>query len=122
MPERDALIRNQIDRFELEGILDTPVDRLSGGERSRVAIARACQPGVKLVLLDEPFAALDHSARSRMEKVLVRNFSDLHSPVLIVASHDPPMSQNFFTAVWQGSQNLKSSLREFSVVTEGPKD
>lgn len=114
--EREARIKALIDRFELIGFLETPVEKLSGGEKARVAIARAMSSDAQLVLLDEPFAALDHQARERLEKVLVRNFSDSVAPVLIVASHDPPISQNFFTAVWQGTEKSEGSVRDFSVV------
>lgn len=53
----------------IAGLLDQPVEDLSGGERQRVALARALLTVPSVLLLDEPFSALDLEAR---EKILLR--------------------------------------------------
>jgi molybdate transport system ATP-binding protein len=76
---------------ELLGIghlLDRMPDRLSGGERQRVAIARALLTSPKLLLMDEPLAALDLARKNEILPYLERLHDELEIPVLYV-SHSP---------------------------------
>ncbi|MEM1415397.1 MAG: ATP-binding cassette domain-containing protein, partial [Myxococcota bacterium] len=60
---------------------------LSGGERQRVALARALVAGPRLLLLDEPLAALDLPARRRLRRVLAGYLRERSLPALVV-THD----------------------------------
>ena len=74
--------------FGLETLLDRFPARLSGGERQRVALARALAPRPELVLLDEPFSALDGERKAEVWQVLDRWLTAQGAAMLLV-SHDP---------------------------------
>jgi molybdate transport system ATP-binding protein len=60
---------------------------LSGGEAQRVALARALAPGPRLLLLDEPFAALDAPTRARLRRDLRALLQTLGTPAILI-THD----------------------------------
>jgi sulfonate transport system ATP-binding protein len=60
---------------------------LSGGEAQRVALARALVREPQLMLLDEPFGALDALPRTRMH-ALLRDLCERHSPAVLLVTHD----------------------------------
>jgi molybdate transport system ATP-binding protein len=88
----DPLSRAALDHIiELLGIghlLSQKSDRLSGGERQRVAIARALAVKPRLLLMDEPLAALDLARKQEILPYLERLHEELDIPVLYV-SHAP---------------------------------
>lgn len=73
-------------RLELEGLLRRSVRYLSGGEKSRVALARAIVSAPELLLLDEPFAALD-GRRRRDYLALLSSLSRDHALPMMVVTH-----------------------------------
>ena len=66
---------------------DVYPNRLSGGERQRVAIARALAMNPKVLLMDEPFAALDFITQENMEK-MVLSLCRQHRLTLIIVTHN----------------------------------
>lgn len=79
--EREARVAEMLDLFDAGSLADRKPGALSGGEQQRVALARALAPRPKLLLLDEPFAALDTAART----AIVDNLRASSVPVLYVS-------------------------------------
>jgi len=86
--ERDRRVDECVDRFDLGHLRRRSPSTLSGGERQRVALARAIARRPSLLLLDEPFSALDHPAREALRADLRRWVRELSLPTLLV-THDP---------------------------------
>ena len=88
-PRRQA--REQADRFlELVGAAELAARRpasLSGGQKQRVALARALAADPDVLLLDEPFSALDPTVRSEMHRLL-GELRAVVEPTLLLVTHD----------------------------------
>jgi len=87
-PERAARVAELLAMVGLAGYQDRPVDTLSGGQASRVALARALAPAPRLLLLDEPLAALDADLRQALRDQVQALLKRLGTAALWV-THDP---------------------------------
>ncbi|HEY9845230.1 MAG TPA: nitrate ABC transporter ATP-binding protein, partial [Candidatus Caenarcaniphilales bacterium] len=85
--ERKGIIEQQIDMVGLRHAADKPPAQLSGGMKQRVAIARALALRPKLLLLDEPFGALDALTRGNLQEQLMRICEENHITAIMV-THD----------------------------------
>ena len=74
-----------VELLGLGPLLDRLPERLSGGEQQRVAIARALLSAPRLLLLDEPLAALDHARKQEILPYLERLRDELDIPVIYVS-------------------------------------
>lgn len=82
--ERTSIADEYLTMVGLDGAGERLPAALSGGMRQRVALARALANGAKLLLLDEPFAALDAQTRSQMHAELTRIWSTTGTTMVLI--------------------------------------
>jgi molybdate transport system ATP-binding protein len=85
---RNDRVAHWLDLFELDAVADHYPAQVSGGQRQRTALARALIAEPRIVLLDEPFSALDPALRGRMRDEL-RALQARLDLQLMVITHDP---------------------------------
>ena len=73
--------------LEIENILDSYPENLSGGEKQRVAVARAVLKDSKIILADEPTSALDSKLSTNVLRLL-NTYNKVHKRSIIMVSHD----------------------------------
>lgn len=85
---RIEAVEQWLQAFRIEHVADLLPSQVSGGQRQRTALARALVTRPQALLLDEPFAALDHDLRQHLRQELETVLDETGIPLLLI-SHDP---------------------------------
>ena len=91
-------VKDMLDMVELSPFTKRKPHQLSGGQRQRVALARALVKGPKVLLLDEPLAALDKRLREQTQYELM-NIQDQLGVTFIVVTHDQGEAMTLSTRI-----------------------
>ncbi len=110
-PLQAAELEHIIDLLGIGHLLERKPDQLSGGERQRVAIARALAVNPRLLLMDEPLAALDRKRKQEILPYLERLHRELDIPVIYVSHSLKEVTRLADHMVW---------LEAGKVLAEGP--
>ncbi|MCT7976240.1 nitrate ABC transporter ATP-binding protein [Laspinema olomoucense] len=85
--EKSAIVREHLELVGLSDAADKKPKELSGGMKQRVSIARALAVRPKVLILDEPFGALDPITREELQEELLRIWAD-HKVTILMITHD----------------------------------
>lgn len=96
---RAAAIIRSLGMNNEETVLDTPMERLSGGQRQLIAFAMATLNTPRILLLDEPTAALDPQAATHL-LVHATRFISTHNITTFMITHDPHLALSIGTKIW----------------------
>ena len=109
--EREKRIAAALDRVGLAGFRDAYPRELSGGMKMRVSIARALVTDPSLLLMDEPFAALDEITRFKLNDDLLQMWQALQTTVVFV-------THSVFESVYLASRVVVMAARPGRVFSE----
>ncbi|MQY31384.1 ABC transporter ATP-binding protein [Nocardia aurantia] len=120
-PERQRLVREALDAVGLGHVGDSHPWQLSGGMQQRVAIARAVAYEPQILLMDEPFAAVDAQTRADLEDLVLTLWKRLGVTILFV-THDIDESVYLGQRVIVLSSSPTVVMAEVAVDLPGERD
>ena len=118
--ERDAIVLEELKRFDVAAFGKRYPAQLSGGQQQRVALARmlAARPGI--LMLDEPFSALDSHLKSVLEQNLTGLF-DVFDGTILYVSHDIDEAVRFCDTIAVMEQGKLMEVDRGRELIEDPK-
>ncbi|WP_456272148.1 ABC transporter ATP-binding protein [Bacillus sp. AK031] len=118
--QADEIVRGLLDEFGLKGYEDRFPHKLSGGMRQRVSFLRAVLSGKNLLVLDEPFSALDAITRLSMQEWLLDQWYKRKKTILFI-THDVEEALFLSDRIFVFTQMPVSELKEITVPLPRPR-
>ena len=118
--DRREIVENALSDVGLSGCADKMPDELSGGMRQRAAFARTMLTGSDLLLLDEPFSALDFLTRISMQEWLLEQW-EKHKKTILFITHDVEEAVFLSGSVLAVTETPIKSLAEIKVPAGDPR-
>ena len=119
-PEARRIAHEWLERVGLADHADSKPGALSGGQAQRVALARALATNPRLLLLDEPLAALDAAARGEIRRELRRHLASF-AGVRLLVTHDPVDAATLADRVLVLEDGKVSQAGTFAEVSAHPR-
>lgn len=112
-PEEQERVRLLLDRMRLTGLENRRPGQLSAGQQQRVAVARALAPEPDVLLLDEPFSALDSVTKARLESEIME-VQEFYRGSIVLVTHDLAEAYRLSSilAVYEAGTVLQCGHRE----------
>ena len=85
--DKNKIVSDLLELLKIDSLKNKYPHEISGGEQQRVALARSLAPNPDLLMLDEPFSALDEDLRRSLYEEVSKVFSERNSSILLV-THD----------------------------------
>ena len=118
--ERDAIVNEELKRFDVAAFGKRYPAQLSGGQQQRVALARMLAARPCILMLDEPFSALDSHLKSVLEQNLTGLF-DVFDGTILYVSHDIDEAVRFCDTIAVMEQGKLMEIDKGRELIENPK-
>lgn len=119
--KRKETVAQLVQAIGLGGFEDAYPDTLSGGMQQRVAIARTLALRPSVILMDEPFGALDAQTRSEMQQLLLKIWDETASTILFV-THDVEEAIYLADRIFIMSSHPGTIIEDVQVPFDRPRD